>query len=143
MYLYPARLGNDTNGTILVTFPDVPEAITYGQDRAEAFVRAANALEAALSFYVDEGKPLPKAGRARGRNIVPVAVCALADLKLQLYESQRSPGIRKAELARRMGISRTNIDRLFDLTRSSRVEQLEAAFRALGKRLVIQVEDAT
>jgi len=58
------------------------------------------------------------------------------------YEALRASGIRKAELARRMGISRTNVDRLFDLNRSSRIEQLEAAYRALGKRLVIHVEDA-
>ena len=51
-------------------------------------------------------------------------------------------GIRKAEMARRMGISKVNVDRLFDLTHYSRLDQIEAAFRALGKELAIEIRDA-
>ena len=50
--------------------------------------------------------------------------------------------ISKVEMARRMGISKVNIDRLFDLTHHSRLDQVEAAFRALGKELAIEVRDA-
>ncbi len=143
MYLYPAILNDpDENGDIVVSFPDVPEAHTFGFSREDALRHAIDALEAALSFYVDNGKELPKPSRLRGKRMPLVAVSVLGDFKLQLYEALRASGIRKAELARRMGISRTNVDRLFDLNRSSRIEQLEAAFRALGKRLVIHVEDA-
>jgi len=42
-------------------------------------------------------------------------------------------GIRKAELARRLGIPKTTVDRLFDLDRHTRLDQIEAAFAALGK----------
>ena len=142
MYLYPATLKNDTNGTILVTFPDVPEAITFGCDREDALRHASDALDAALSFYVDAGKDLPVASRTRGKRHPLVGVSALSDAKLQLYVAVRASGVRKAELARRMGISKTNVDRLFDLNRASRFEQIELAFRALGKRVVVTVEDA-
>lgn len=143
MYLYPAKLEPpDENGDIVVTFPDVPEAITFGEDRPDALRHASEALEAALSFYVDDGKPLPAPLCRRGRGYAMVGVSALADAKLQLYTALRTSGVRKAELARRMGISRTNVDRLFDLNRSSRFELIEAAFRALGKRLVITVAEA-
>lgn len=142
MYLYPAKLEPDTNGTLLVTFPDVPEAITFGVDMKDALRRASEALEAGLSFYVERNADLPVASRPRGKNQRLVGISALGDAKLQLYAALRTSGVRKAELARRMGISRTNVDRLFDLDRSSRFEQIEAAFRALGKRLVIRVEDA-
>ena len=47
-----------------------------------------------------------------------------------------------AELARRMGQPKQQVERLFDLGRASRLDQLEAAFRALGKRLGIDVQDA-
>lgn len=40
------------------------------------------------------------------------------------------------------GNPKTVIDRLFDLTHHSRLDQLEAAFAALGKRLAVQIEDA-
>ena len=41
---YPIRLVRDDNDTILVDFPDFPEAHTYGDDREEARARAVDAL---------------------------------------------------------------------------------------------------
>jgi antitoxin HicB len=54
----------------------------------------------------------------------------------------RASGIRKAELARRLGIPKTTIDRLFDFNRHTRLDQLEAAFRVLGKRLSVEIREA-
>jgi hypothetical protein len=42
-----------------------------------------------------------------------------------------------------MGIPKTVAGRLFDLNHHSRLEHLEAAFRALGKELRIEVRDAS
>ena len=36
MYRYPARLERDDNDTYLVRFPDVPEAVTFGEDVDDA-----------------------------------------------------------------------------------------------------------
>ncbi len=36
MLAYPVKLEADDNRTVLVTFPDVPEAITFGADEAES-----------------------------------------------------------------------------------------------------------
>ncbi|HYL77590.1 MAG TPA: hypothetical protein VEU96_25475 [Bryobacteraceae bacterium] len=66
----------------------------------------------------------------------------MADAKIQIYEAMRPGWIHKAALARRMGIPRQQIERLLDLQHSSRLEQIEAAFRALNKQLVISTEDA-
>ena len=54
----------------------------------------------------------------------------------------KAMGIRKAELARRMGIHKQQIERLLDLDHTSRIEQLEAAFEAIGKRLLVAVDNA-
>ncbi|MNW20292.1 Antitoxin HicB [compost metagenome] len=48
-------------------------------------------------------------------------------------------GIRKTELARRLGVHNPQVDRLLDLTHSSKLEAVEAAFRELGRRLDISV----
>ena len=48
----------------------------------------------------------------------------------------------KTELANRLGISKTNIDLLFDLKRQSRFDQIEAPFRVPGKSLAIEIRDA-
>jgi len=63
MFDYPVTLTAD-GATVLVTFPDVPEALTFGADEDEALLQAADALETALSFYVDARKPLPVAPSA-------------------------------------------------------------------------------
>ena len=44
MIKYPVRLEPDTNETVLVSFPDIPEAHTFGEDDQEALVRAVDAL---------------------------------------------------------------------------------------------------
>ncbi len=71
-----------------------------------------------------------------------VSVSALAATKLSLYSAWRESGVTKAELASRIGIHTTDVAKLFDLYHRSRLDQLEAAFHALGKVLVIEVRDA-
>ena len=58
MFDYPVTLTPD-DGTVLVTFPDVPEAITFGHNEAEAKQQAVDALETALSLYINDHLPLP------------------------------------------------------------------------------------
>jgi antitoxin HicB len=60
VYRYPVKLKRDTNRPILVTFPDVREAITFGDDEEDAVRRRLEALEAALSIYVDQGREIPR-----------------------------------------------------------------------------------
>lgn len=62
MFAYPVTLTPD-DGTVLVTFADVPEAITFGADEDEALMNAIDALETGLSFYLDARKPLPVASQ--------------------------------------------------------------------------------
>lgn len=67
---YPVTLTPD-DGAVLVTFADVPEAITFGADESEALRNAIDALDTGLSFYVDAGKPLPKPSKPkRGQKTV-------------------------------------------------------------------------
>jgi len=129
-------------GGYVVTFPDVAGAVTEGDTLEEAKAMAAEALELALTFYIDRGAELPVARAKPGRFMHLIRVSAAVDTKLQLYSAWLSSGIRKAEFARRIGISKTNIDRLFDISHETRLEQLEAAFLALGLKVVIQVRAA-
>jgi len=57
MLRYPVILERDSNNTILVGFPDVPEAHTFGDDEDEALMHAVDALESALSFGARENLP--------------------------------------------------------------------------------------
>ena len=131
MFDYPVVLMPDDNGTVLVTFPDVPEAITFGADEEESLMRAVDALETALSMYVEARQPLPLASPADGRPVV--CPSALECAKLGVYQAMTEQGIKKAELARRLGWHLPQVDRLFNLKHASRLDQIEAAARALGR----------
>jgi antitoxin HicB len=54
----------------------------------------------------------------------------------------REAGVRKADLARRLGWHGPQIDRLLDLNHASRLDQIEAALAVLGKRLSVAVDNA-
>lgn len=45
--------------------------------------------------------------------------------------------LRKADLARMLDVHTPQIDRLFDLNHSSKIEFVEAAAKALGKTLIV------
>jgi len=60
---------------------------------------------------------------------------------VELYDAWLHSGVKKAELAHRLGMPRANVDRLFDLKHVSRPEQMEDAFAALGKQVDIQVRN--
>jgi antitoxin HicB len=138
---WPAKFVHDQkSGGFVVTFPDVPEAITEGDTIEEAMRMAEEALEVALTFYTEHGKDLPEPGLLK-KGLRLVRVPALSEAKFMLYSALRSQGIRKIELARRLGCSPSQVDRLLDIQHRSKLDQLEAAFAAIGKRLSIQVRD--
>ena len=137
MFDYPVTLTPD-DGTVLVTFVDIPEAITFGADEDEALLQAIDALETGVSCYVDARKPLPvpSVPTAKQKTVRPSALeCA----KLGVYQAMMEQGIKKAELARRLGWHMPQVDRLFDLRHASRFDQIEAAANVLGKRVNVEV----
>ena len=138
MFDYPVTLTPD-DGSVLVTFADVPEAITFGADEQEALMQAVDALESGLSFYVDARQPLPLPSKPK-RGQKTVRPSAMECAKLGVYQAMTDQGIRKAELARRLGWHMPQVDRLFDLRHASKFEQIETAAAVLGKRLVLSVE---
>jgi antitoxin HicB len=142
MLRYPVKLETDTNGTILVSFPNVPEAHTFGEDREEALARALDALETALMGYMEDRQAIPEPSAFKRKRGPYVALPALSDAKLALYSAMRSGRIKKTELARRLNCHLPQVDRLLDLRHGSRLDQLEAAFRALGKQLSVEILDA-
>ena len=137
MFDYPVTLTPDGD-TLLVTFTDVPEAITFGADEGEALLQAVDALESALSVYVAERAPLPVPSTAKRRQHT-VRPSALEGAKLGVHQAMTEQGIKKSELARRLGWHMPQVDRLFDLRHASRLDQIEAAARVLGKELELRI----
>jgi antitoxin HicB len=135
---YAVTLTKDGN-SISVRVPDIPEALTYGEDRDDALARAADAIETAIMGYMVAREDIP-APKAKGRNYV--ALPALSAAKIELYSAMRAAGVGKAALARRLGVALPQVDRLLDLRHASRLDAIERAFAALGKSISIAVSDA-
>jgi antitoxin HicB len=139
MLQYPVRLILDDNDTILVEFPDIPEAVTFGATAEEALLRAQDALATAIEGYIKDRREIPTPSRMAGLRVRPSALVAA---KVDLYRTMRAQHVSKADLGRRLSWHQPQVDRLLDVHHSSRLDQLEAAFRALGKRLFVAAEEA-
>lgn len=137
-YAYPATLSQQPDGSLLVQFPDVPEALTSGNDRNEALHEAEDALAAALGGYVHSGRPLPAPSPVSpGSDLV--ALSPLVASKLALYQSMKEQGLTNVALAKQLGLSEGAVRRLLNPNHSSRIEKIETALLALGKHLILEV----
>ncbi len=139
MVTYLALFQKDADGGFVVTIPDLPHGGTQGDNLAEAMSMARDFLKCVLQHYIETGEPIPPARKHRHRGYREVRLPALQSAKVHLYREFLDSGLKKAELARRIGIAKTNVDRLFDLDHASRLGQIEDAFRALGKQLELRV----
>ncbi len=125
---------------VLVSFPDVPGVHTFADDEQEALARGAEALETMLMAMIADRDEIPYPSPVRrGRFVV---LPALTEAKIELYRAMREAAVGKAELARRLNCHLPQVDRLLDLGHGSKLNQLEQAFRAIGKVLTIDVRDA-
>jgi len=129
MPLYPATVRPDGNSFTLI-FPDVPGAHTNGDSREDALAHASDARHTAISMLMEKNLDIPEPGKLRRGAVLVGLGSVTGDAKVALYKALRSRGVRKADLARRMGIHQQQVDRLLDIDQASRTEQLEAAFAA-------------
>lgn len=128
-------------GNVVVTVPDVPKVVTQGRSETDARAMAEEALGLVLLTYLRRGMPLPKP-RARGRDLIEIAVAPDVAAKLAVLESFVAAGISKSELARRIGKDEKEVRRILDPKHATKLPALTAALRALGKRLVVGVTEA-
>lgn len=140
-YVYPADFHKEEDGGFLVTFPDVPEAITQGDDLADAKASASDALGLALRGYLVHGLSLPTPSRLKAKQFnIPVETSNA--LKIAVVEAFRATGISQAEFARRLGKAETEARRILDPDHPTKLATLEAALKLFGKQVFISVKDA-
>jgi antitoxin HicB len=138
-FVYRARFEPGDHRAVVVSFPDVPEAITEGRNEAEAYSQAEEALGLALLTYPARGLNLPKP-RARGAGLVSITVEPSIAAKLALLEAIRKKGISQRAFARLLGKDEKEARRILDPRHPTKLATLTAALRKLGQRLVIAVE---
>src|SRR5712691_9807108 len=136
--LWPVDLIPAEEGGYIVNFPDSPNGWSQGEDRAEALTQAEDLLEEMVLGMMAYSEDVPLPSQADGRPTV--ALPALTAAKLEAYRAMRAAGLNKKQLAERLGWQPSQVTRLFDGRHASRLDQIEAALRALGRRLVVSSE---
>ena len=133
MLAYPMHLEPDDNDTLLVTSPDFPELVTFGDDREEALARAVDALGEAIAARMYDSEDIPPPSQGVDYAVLPTLIAA----KAMLYQGMREQGVGKAELARRLGWRLTQVDRAMDINHRSRLDDMDAALRTVGCQLTV------
>jgi antitoxin HicB len=140
MLQYQIRLKKDTNNTLLVTVPSIPGVVTFGEDHESARAHAIEAIESMFIGYMADHRDIPPPDTpGRGEFVL---LPALTEAKLGLYQAMLAARVTKSELGRRLGMHRQQVDRLLNLCHSSKIEQIEAALRVLGKTLSVEIHEA-
>ena len=138
-FTYPAKLSPERkDGGYVVTFRDLPEAITQGDSIKEALSEAEGALQAAIEGRIEDNMDVPAPSEPR-RGERPVATPVTTALKAAVYLTLREEGISKSELARRMNVNEKEARRMLNPKHPTKVPTLERALAALGRRAEVEV----
>lgn len=139
---YPASFLPEGNAKgFHVRFPDLPEALTGGDDLSDTFGQAADCLAEAIAGRIARGDEIPAPSKPkRGQHLISVPLYLAP--KLALYLAMRERGMPNTQLAKLLGVSETVIRRMLNPKHDTKPEKIQAALAALGKRIVVTFEDA-
>ena len=138
---YPVTLTKDDDGSVIASFPDIPEANTVGADKNNALEWAQDGLVVALSGYLDERKDIPYPSTIQEKQ-ESIALPPQVAMKLAIYQGMREQHVTQASLAENMGIDGRQVRRILDLDHNSSLSHLISALNYLGKTVKIDITDA-
>lgn len=139
-YQYPVNFKRAEEGGFVITFPDVPEAITQAETIEEALEEAADALEEAIIGRINTGEEIPAPSVPRKRQYL-IPVPPQTAFKAALWEEIHGQRVNKVELAARLGIDEKEVRRLLDPHHASKLPRIAEILERVGKRIVVGVKD--
>jgi len=135
---YPAIFTPADEGGFVVTFRDIPEAITQGDDENEAAAMARDVLREAMGVYFSERRSVPAPSKPqKGERLVDLPLSVVA--KVHLLNAMLGQDISPSELARRLSTTRQEVNRLTDLDHVTKIDRIAEAMTALGRELDLVV----
>jgi antitoxin HicB len=136
---FPARVKKGRDGFHMVTFRDVPEAMTDDREIDAAMLSAADALTAALAGYVKEGRRLPPPSKPRpGETVIHADPSFSAKVALRQLMAERN--ISNVGLAKLLKLHEKEIRRMVDPDQPTKLDRLDMALRALGYRVIVGIQ---
>ena len=137
-FSYPATFTPDDDGGFVVTFRDLPEAITQGDTNQEALVEATDCLEEAIAARIDDKLDIPSPSQCHNHEYVVILPIQTA-LKATLYLAMQEASITKVQLARLLEVDEKEVRRILDPRHATKLSTIERALSALGKRIELQL----
>lgn len=136
---YPAHFEADHElGGYVVTFRDIPEAITQGNTLETATCMAKDVLVSSMDFYFDDKRPVPMPSAPQpGEYLIELPTSLSA--KILLLNEMLAQNVRPADLAKKMNTRPQDINRLIDLKHTTKIDAIAAAVNALGKNLELRI----
>ena len=140
-FVYPAALTRAGPRELVVSFRDLPECLTSGEDADAALAAAADALAEALAGRIDDGEPIPEPTNAEAGEhevAVPPGIAAKAALAIAFRES----GLTRVAFAESLGVDEKVVRRLLDPRHGTSPDRIAKALRSLGRRIALDVRAA-
>jgi antitoxin HicB len=137
---YPALFMPAAEGGYVVTFRDIPEAITQGDSDEEAMEMARDVLREAMGVYFSEKRSVPMPSKPKRGEMLVDLPPSVASKVLLLNEMLRQE-IAPSELARRLGTTRQEVNRLTDLDHPTKIDRIAEAVASMGKSLELTIQD--
>jgi antitoxin HicB len=140
-FIYPVHLTSEKNDGFIVKFRDIPEAITQGEGIQDALSEAVDCLEEAIANRIVTGLDIPRPSSPKKEEysvLLPIQMSA----KAALYLTMQEQSITKIELAKRLHCDEKEVRRLLDPRHSSKLPRIEIALAAIGRHLVLSIQEA-
>ena len=137
-FQYPALLKPNNEGGFIVSFRDVPEVITEIWSQEELLSTAQDALLTGIEIYFEKRKqfPMPSALK-KGEVAIPLSLTVNA--KILLLNTMVEGNIRPSDLAKKMGITPQEVNRVIDLFHKTKKDTIQSAINALGKDFLLTI----
>ncbi len=136
---YPYTLEKQDDGNYLVQFVDLDEAFTEGETEEAARFNACEVLSLVLEQRLDDGAAIPLPTSVDTCDHVAPQASVQSALLIHIAREDNHSTI--SDLARALNTSWPSAQRLENPRHSPTLKQLERASTALGKRLVLVLED--
>lgn len=85
---YPAIFHKAEEGGFWITFPDIPECMTQGDDMQQAYEMAVDALGLAITSREEEGQNIPVPSEPYQIVLDPDSFCAVIEFDMLAYKKR-------------------------------------------------------
>lgn len=138
-FSFPVTLTTDeVDGGFTVTFRDLPEAITQGENIEDALDEAADCLEEAIANRVIRRLEIPTPSEP-AKNEYLVTIPLQTSFKASIWLAMQEKNLNQTQLAQTLNVDEKEVRRILDPSHSTKLETLERSLIALGKRPVLYV----